>query len=141
RIAGQQVRAVTTILELKGKTGPVLSQIFENLDGADFATLTKSLSDGPEDQFHFNSSEGLLAQNVQPGGAGTGIDVSFLFFRMFDAETEAQLRAVAGLPPTGNEILVVQENKATPQKYVNHFDPTTSGDIDSADKDPFASLL
>jgi hypothetical protein len=140
RLAGVQVRSLTTILELKGK-GPILAQTFQKLDGQNLQSLVSGLTEGPTDQFGFNSSEGLLAENAQPGGAGTVLDVSFLFFRSVDDETLKAIRLEVGLPPTGPELLVVQGDKASPVRFENHFAPENAGDIDSHDNDPFSSVL
>jgi|SRR5581483_1219623 len=139
RLADAQVRALTTILELSG--GEILAQTFQQLNGADLDSLIQGLKEGPKDEFGFGDSEGLLEENVAPAVPGGRPDVSFLFFRTLDAETIAALRERAGLPPGGPEKLVVQEDKAKPLIYVNHFSPATAGDIESKDTDPFASVL
>jgi hypothetical protein len=135
-----QVRAGTVLFEAPGKSGPLLAQTYQKLDGSSLAALVSSLGEGPTDEFGFPASEGLLKANVQPAVPGP-IDVSFLFFRTVDAEMVKELRIAAGLPPVGPELVVVQEDKASLRRYVNRFAPSVPGDINSVDTDPMASVL
>ena len=139
RLSQGQVRALTVVLEL-GKQEPVIAQTFQKLDGSSLDALVEGLRTGPTDEFGFEIGEGLLESEVTQAGTAEDIDVSFLFFRMFDAETQRALRVAAGLPPEGPEKLTVQLDKAKPLLFADHFTPATA-DPDSPDTDPFATVL
>jgi hypothetical protein len=136
RIAGQRVRALTTVIEFKRKTLPLLAQTFQGLNGTDLPSLLQSLAFGPRDSLSFLITESKLVAAVDPN---TG-DISFLIFRSLDPDTTARLRTEAGLPPAGPEILVITPSKLKLQRFENHFAPSDPNDPNS-DTDPFATVL
>jgi hypothetical protein len=139
RLSGVQVKALTVMLDL-GKREPLIAQTFQNLDGSSLQALIDALKTGPVDEFGFDINERTLEDELTQAGTLQEIDVSFLFFRMFDAETQRALRVAAGLPPEGPEKLTVQLDKAKPVVYADHFTPAST-DPDADDTDPVATVL
>lgn len=136
-LTGQQVRALTTVIEFKRKTLPLLAQTFQGLNGTDLPSLLASLANGATDSLAFSIHESQLVGAVDPN---TG-DVSFLIYRTLDPDTTARLRTEAGLPATGPEILVVTPSKLKLVRFENHFAPSNPNDSTSPDTDPFATVL
>ena len=130
-VVGRRLRALTVILETKGKSGVALAQTFQRLDDSSLANLLTSLEAGPADEFGFAVTEDLLSQFVDPTTTGIPLDISWLIYRTLDPETVARMRAAAGLPAGGPEILVVQPTKLKLSRYADA----------SGVADPFASLL
>jgi len=135
------VHAVTTLLELGGKKGPALAQTFQNLDDTDLATMLAELAKGPQDEFGFPVSEGLLETFVDATGLGEPLDVSFMIYRTLDAESLREMRVNAGLDPDGPELLVIEPKGLKLDRWVDRFTPTTPGDNTSPDTDGFGSVL
>lgn len=140
-VAPRRVRALTTILELKGRRGPALAQTFQNLDPADLGRLLDSLESGPSDEFGFLVTEGPVTTFIDPSDLGAPLDVSFLVYRTLDPDTLRELRIGAGLAPDGPELFVIQPQRLKVQRFVDRYTPSVPGDPDSLDTDPFASLL
>jgi hypothetical protein len=128
-LTGHRLKALTVILETKGKNGAFLAQTFQNLDPNNVQDLVTSLEEGPHDEFGFAVDETLLGQNVDPSGTGIPLDITWLIYRTLDPETVSRMRVNAGMTPTGPETLVVQPAKLKLQRYGNE---TASG---------FASVL
>jgi hypothetical protein len=141
KLASTQARALTAILETKGKTKRILAQTFQHLDETSLQTLLQGLHEGPRDEFGFRVTEGLLNAFVDTTGTGVPLDIEFLIFRTLDPETLKQLRADALLDPNGPELLVIRAQKLKLDRYEAHVNLTNPNDLDSADQDPFATVL
>jgi hypothetical protein len=141
KLASTQVRALTAILEVKGKTKRILAQTFQHLDETSIQTLLQGLHEGPRDEFGFRVTEGLLNQFVDTTGTGVPLDIEFLIFRTLDPETLKQLRTDAGLDPNGPELLVIRAQKLKLDRYEAHVNLVDPTDFDSVDQDPFGTVL
>jgi hypothetical protein len=116
-VPGRHLKALTVILETKGKNGVMLAQTFQRLDASSLTALLDGLEQGTADEFGFSVDEGLLALNTDPTTTGIPLDVAWLIFRTLDPETLVRMRTNAGLLPNGPELLVVQPNKLKLQRY------------------------
>jgi hypothetical protein len=128
-LPGRRLKALTVIFETKGKTGIVVAQTFQRLEGATLDEFLTGLEQGTPDEFGLSIDENLMKLTTDTTGTGVPLDVTWLIFRTLDPETLVRMRTSAGLTPNGPELLVVQPSKLKLQRYV---DETASG---------FASVL
>jgi hypothetical protein len=123
-IPGRHLKALTVILETKGKHGVVLAQTFQRLDPSSLTNMLNALEQGTADEFGFSVDEGLLKTFTDTTGTGTPLDISWLIFRTLDPETLKRMRTNALLDPDGPELLVIQPSKLKVARFV---DETASG--------------
>jgi hypothetical protein len=123
-IAGRHLKALTVIFETKGKTGIVVAQTFQRLEGATLDEFLTGLEQGTPDEFGLSIDENLLKLTTDTTGTGVPLDVTWLIYRTLDPETLVRMRTNAGLQPNGPELLVVQPSKLKLQRYTNE---TTTG--------------
>lgn len=108
-VPGRRLKALTVILETKGKNGVLLAQTFQGLDASSLSNLLDSLENGTRDEFSFSVTETQLKSAVDTSGTGLPpFDVMWLVFRTLDPETITRMRTNVGLPANGPEELVVQ---------------------------------
>jgi hypothetical protein len=128
-LPGRRVKALTVLFEVKGKTGIVVGQTFQRLEGTTLDEFLTNLEQGTPDEFGLSIDEGLMKLTTDTTGTGVPLDVTWLIYRTLDPETLIRMRTSAGLSPNGPELLVVQPSKLKLQRYV---DETATG---------FASVL
>jgi hypothetical protein len=124
------VVAVTVLLETKhqGKLH-FLSQTYQNLEGADLASLVAALQAGPiiadTDRSRGSVTEGKLNDALDPGFIGTDPTRSLLddvFLQTPDNEMADELRRIFGV--SGKPVVVDAVKKL---KFVEHFDHEADG--------------
>jgi hypothetical protein len=110
-IPGRRIKALTVILETKGKHGVVLAQTFQRLDASSLTAMLDALELGTADEFGFAVDETLLKLSTDTSGTGIPLDISWLIYRTLDPETLKRMRTNALLDPNGPELLVIQPSK------------------------------
>jgi hypothetical protein len=118
-IPGRRLKALTVILETKGKHGVVIAQTFQRLNATSLTAMLDALEQGTADEFGFAVDESLLKTFVDTTSTGVPLDISWLIYRTLDPETLARMRANALLDPNGPELLVIQPSKLKLQRWVD----------------------
>ncbi len=122
-VPGRRLKALTVMLETKGKNGVLIAQTFQGLDASSLSNLLDSLENGTRDEFSFSVTEAQLKNAVDTSGTGLPpFDVMWLVFRTLDPQTIARMRTNAGLPANGPEELVVQASHLKLDRWTDEVD-------------------